>query len=114
MDQTIDVCFTFDTTGSMYPCLTQLRRYVSKTCEQLFGDISDLRIAIIAHGDYCDRNTTYVTKILDFTRDVNVVTKFVKNVEPTFGGDAPECMNLFFMKLELNYHGNLADQKLLL
>jgi len=94
MDQTIDVCFTFDTTGSMYPCLTQLRRYVSKTCEQLFGDISDLRIAIIAHGDYCDRNTTYVTKILDFTRDVNVVTKFVKNVEPTFGGDAPECYEL--------------------
>lgn len=90
----IDMCFTFDTTGSMYPCLTQLRRYIKETCIRLFKDIPNLRISIIAHGDYCDAGRTYVTKILDFTNDVNKVTNFVSTVGSTGGGDSPECYEL--------------------
>lgn len=94
MSDSIDVCITFDTTGSMYPCLTQVRRYVKETVSQLFRDIPDLRIAIIAHGDYCDADSYYVTKIFDFSKDVNQVTKFVSTVGRTFGGDTPECYEL--------------------
>jgi hypothetical protein len=90
----IDVCISFDTTGSMYPCLTQVRRDVDKTIKQLFGDIPDLRIAIIAHGDYCDKNRPYVTKILDFTKKVYDVSQFVNKVKSTDGGDAAECYEL--------------------
>jgi hypothetical protein len=94
MKDSIDVVITFDTTGSMYPCLTQVRRSVKETVEQLFEDIDDLRIAIIAHGDYCDSGHPYVTKHLNFSRDVDRITKFITNVEPTHGGDAPECYEL--------------------
>jgi len=94
MNDYIDICFTFDTTGSMYPCLTQLRRNIEETSLRLFKDIANLRIAIIAHGDYCDAGKTYVTKILDFTNNLDTITKFVRNVEATFGGDAPECYEL--------------------
>jgi hypothetical protein len=90
----IDVCITFDTTGSMYPCLTQVRRSVRDTIRRLFTDIPDLRIAIIAHGDYCDAAETYVTKVFDFTRKVSDVANFVSTVERTFGGDTPECYEL--------------------
>jgi len=98
MDNTIDVCFTFDTTGSMYPCLTQLRRYLSETCEQLFKDIPDLRIAFIAHGDYDDAPYTYVTKVFNFSRDKNKIVNFVRTVGPTDGYDRPECYELVLHK----------------
>ena len=90
----IDVLFSFDTTGSMYPCLTQVRRKVEKTVKKLYGDIPDLRIAVIAHGDYIDDNNPYVIKILDFTSDEETISSFVRHVEPTYGGDTPEAYEL--------------------
>jgi hypothetical protein len=90
----IDICISFDTTGSMYPCMTQVIRNVMKMTTQLFSSISDLRISIIAHGDYCDANNPYTIKILDLTRDESKILDFVKNVESTWGGDADECYEL--------------------
>lgn len=93
-DYQIEVVFSFDTTGSMYPCLTQVRRKVKATVERLMKEIPGMRIGIIAHGDYCDKNSTYVTKHLDLTDDVGAITKFVENVGATGGGDLPECYEL--------------------
>lgn len=90
----IEVVFSFDTTGSMYPCLTQVRRKIKETVTRLLDEIPGIRIGIIAHGDYCDEGTTYVTKILDLSGDVEEICNFVQNVEPTGGGDAPECYEL--------------------
>jgi len=101
----IDVCITFDTTGSMYPCLTQVRRTVEQTVGRLFRDIPDLRIAIIAHGDYIDELHSYVTKIFDFSKDAGRVRNFVMNVGPTDGGDTPECYELVLQqaRTQLNW-----------
>lgn len=55
------IVFTFDTTGSMYPCLTQTRRSITETVKRLFRELPDLEIGIIAHGDYCDAGSPYVT-----------------------------------------------------
>ena len=90
----LDLAISFDTTGSMYPCLTQVRRKVNETIKRLFKDIPDLRIAIIAHGDYCDEGSTYVTKTLDFSSNQQKICNFVENVGATGGGDAPECYEL--------------------
>lgn len=90
----IDVVFTFDTTGSMYPCLTQVRRNVKQTVKRLFAEIPGLRVGVIAHGDYCDAHDTYVTKALDLTTDEDKVVQFVETVEKTGGGDTPECYEL--------------------
>lgn len=90
----IEVVFSFDTTGSMYPCLTQVRRKIKSTATRLVEEIPDIRIGIIAHGDYCDQGRTYVIKVLDLTGDINTIASFVENVEPTDGGDTPECYEL--------------------
>jgi hypothetical protein len=90
----IEVVFSFDTTGSMYPCLTQVRRKLKETISRLLNEIPGIRIGIIAHGDYCDADKTYVTKIFDLSGDVNEICHFVQNVEATGGGDAPECYEL--------------------
>jgi hypothetical protein len=78
----------------MYPCLTQVRRKIKDTVTRLFREVPDIRIGIIAHGDYCDKGSTYVTKHLDLTDKPAVITKFVETVKPTGGGDLPECYEL--------------------
>lgn len=88
------IVFTFDTTGSMYPCLTQARRSIVETTRRLFREIPDLQIGVIAHGDYCDAGSTYVTKVLDLTDDERAIVKFVEGVGSTYGGDAEECYEL--------------------
>lgn len=90
--ESIDILFSFDTTGSMYPCLTQVRNKVSTTIKRLFKDIPNLRVGIIAHGDYCDRERA-VTKF-DFSDDEKAICKFVETVRATDGGDTPECYEL--------------------
>jgi hypothetical protein len=90
----IEIVFSFDTTGSMYPCLTQVRRNLKQTISRLLDEIPGIRIGIIAHGDYCDEKVTYVIKTLDLSGDVDRICDFVQNVEATYGGDAPECYEL--------------------
>jgi hypothetical protein len=90
----VEIVFSFDTTGSMYPCLAQVRKKVGATVSRLMKEIPGIRIGVIAHGDYCDEGSTYVTKSLDLTDDKDAIVRFVERVEATGGGDAPECYEL--------------------
>ncbi len=69
----IEIVFSFDTTGSMYPCLTQVRRKIKNTVTRLIDELPLIRIGIIAHGDYCDAGSTYVTKIFNLSGDVDAI-----------------------------------------
>lgn len=90
--ESIDILFSFDTTGSMYPCLTQVRRNLSETIRRLFRDIPGLRVGIIAHGDYCD-GARAITRF-DLSDNATALCKFVETVQATSGGDLPECYEL--------------------
>ena len=43
----IDLCFTFDTTGSMFSCLQKVRENISTTCTKLLTDIPKIRIGAL-------------------------------------------------------------------
>ena len=90
----IEVIVSFDTTGSMYPCITQVRREVEKFTKTLFKDIPNFRMGLIAHGDYCDDGTTYVIKTHELSINQNSLINFIRNCGNTYGGDAPECYEL--------------------
>ena len=90
--QPADIVISFDTTGSMYPCLTQVRREVDKTVKELFESLPDLRVSIISHGDYCDGSQRI--NILDFTTNQKKISDFIKNAPATSGGDSEECYEL--------------------
>lgn len=90
----IDLLLSFDTTGSMSPCIGEVRRKASELVRGLFQDLTDLRVGVIAHGDYCDKQTTYDVKMLDLTDDPEDVIEFINGVERTGGGDAAECYEL--------------------
>lgn len=89
--QKVDIVFSFDTTGSMYPCISEVRRRVNETVGRIFKELPGVRIGVIAHGDYCDKNRTYVIKKTPLTRGLKTIEKFVTNCGNTDGGDWEEC-----------------------
>ena len=94
MNNKIDLLVSFDTTGSMYPVLAQVRREVESFVKTMFSEFTDLRLGIIAHGDYCDKDDPYTIRAMELTRDEKKLCKFVKETAQTYGGDADECYEL--------------------
>jgi len=88
----VEIVFSFDTTGSMSACLAQVRAKVSETVSRLMKDIPSIRIGIIAHGDFCDGKNAI--SVLDLSDDVKRICNFVNTVASTSGGDAPEAYEL--------------------
>jgi len=84
-----NVVFSFDTTGSMRPCIEQVRQKLRDLVEMMSADIPGLKIGLIAHGDYCDGPNCIAT--LDLTDDLEKIMTFINTTPNTGGGDAPEC-----------------------
>lgn len=89
MSEKFDVVISFDTTGSMYSCINEVKKNIVDILARLPSD--KFRIGIIAHGDYCDEKTTYLMKQIDLTEDRDLTINFVKSIENTGGGDYPEA-----------------------
>lgn len=90
----IDLLMSFDTTGSMSAIIASVRRKAREFTKQMFANEKDIRIGIIAHGDYCDANNPYTIRCMDFTRNPDEICKFIMDTENTYGGDADECYEL--------------------
>ncbi|RZB29479.1 MAG: hypothetical protein AEth_01114 [Candidatus Argoarchaeum ethanivorans] len=88
----LDVIFMFDTTGSMYSYLESVRQNLVRLTSKINSEIPDVYFGVVAYGDHCDADTTYVTKICQLTFDVNIIKNFIAIVEPTDGGDEPEAL----------------------
>ncbi|VDI13275.1 Hypothetical predicted protein [Mytilus galloprovincialis] len=88
--KSVEVVFSFDTTGSMSPYLENVRKKLKETCQKLLRDIPSIKIGIMAHGDYFDYEN-YVIKIQDLTSNVQQLVDFASSTSSTSGGDAPEC-----------------------
>jgi hypothetical protein len=89
--EALDVVISFDTTGSMAGVLGQVRKRSKELVERLFKEIPELRVGVMAHGDYSDAKTKYLLRKVDLTDDKQAVLKFIKSVPATFGGDSPEA-----------------------
>ncbi|XP_060578149.1 uncharacterized protein LOC132735233 [Ruditapes philippinarum] len=110
----MEIVFSFDTTGSMYECIEEVRGRVSDMIQRLQADIPGIKIAIFAHGDYCDKGTAYVTKFIDFTDDVAKAVDFVKNAKNTWGGgDGGECYELVMHEVRTKLSWTPGSQRAL-
>lgn len=107
----VDIIFSFDTTGSMSLCIEEVQREVHNIINRLFMDIPSLRIGIIAHGDYCDREHFYVTSAMDLTNQVDQLCGFVKEVTGTGGGDWEECYELVLRKVREEFSWSPGSQR---
>lgn len=90
--QKLDVTLTFDTTGSMYGYLEDVRNQLNHLSQEIRQAVPQAKMGVVAYGDYCDAQTTYVTKVLDLTENYQLISNFIKEVKKTDGGDFPEAV----------------------
>ena len=91
-ENTLDLVFSFDDTGSMSSVRKLVRQNIVSLVRNLKQDIPGIRIGAIIHNDYCDAPRHIFT--LDLTRDEKEIERFVNQDSPCGGGDSPECYEL--------------------
>lgn len=103
VDGKLDMVIAFDTTGSMYSYIGQVKNHVSGLVPQLLKDNPNMRIGIVAFGDYCDMKSATVFRnayqVLYPTDNEKDIISFVKNAKNTSGGDGDEFYELVIKKI---------------
>lgn len=99
----LDMVIAFDTTGSMADYIDDVRQQVTDMIPRIFKDNEDLRLGIVAFGDYCDMENrdTFgdAYQCIALTDNENDIIKFVKNAKNTSGGDGDEFYELVLKKI---------------
>lgn len=99
----LDMVIAFDTTGSMAEYIDAVRREVAQLIPQLFKDNEDLRLGIVAFGDYCDMKNSQefgdAFQRIQPTDNENELIRFVSGSRDTSGGDFPEFYELVIRKI---------------
>lgn len=103
-DGMLDMVIAFDTTGSMSAYINAVKTHVKELVPKLFSSNPDLRIGIVAFGDYCDMrskdNFGKAYQVLDLTNDENKIIKFINEAQDTSGGDGDEFYEKDFIEGE--------------
>jgi hypothetical protein len=95
----VDIVFCIDTTGSMQPVLENVKSSaisfhdrLSTVMAEKGKSISQLRVKVIAFRDFGDRadDAISTTEFLTLPEGVEIYEKFVRDLTPSGGGDAPE------------------------
>lgn len=85
----------------MYPCLSTVRAVIRDTLTTLTGKIPNIRIGLIAHGDYDTMYTIKGASSYQFCSKDNLedLIYFITNVGPNPGWTAPEAYELVLKKV---------------
>jgi hypothetical protein len=99
----LDMVIAFDTTGSMAAYIEDVRKEVAELVPRLFKDNENLRLGIVAFGDYCDMvSATEFGKAYQClmpTDNENDIIEFIRKSSDTFGGDGDEFYELVIKKI---------------
>jgi hypothetical protein len=107
----IEICFIFDTTGSMFQCIDELKFKLSAIISQLLKDIPIIKISVIAMGDYADYNMFYTMHKLDFTNDQETLVQFIQSIRGTGGGDKEECYEMALLEAQTLKWSHSANEE---
>lgn len=99
----LDMVIAFDTTGSMAAYIGAVRQEVADLIPRLFKDNPDLRLGIVAFGDYCDMDNAQefgsAYQYIMPTDNENELIRFIKQSKDTSGGDWDEFYELVIKKI---------------
>ena len=102
-DGRLDMVIAFDTTGSMSIYINAVKRHVKELIPKLFKQNPDLRIGIVAFGDYCDMPSKdefgRAYQVCELTDNENRLIEFITNAKDTSGGDGDEFYELVIKKI---------------
>jgi|SRR6478736_301201 len=99
----LDYVVAFDTTGSMASYLADVKKHVENLIPEMFSQDIDLKMKIIAFGDYCDMTSDKIFgkayQESKFTDNKAELMNFVNYAQSTSGGDSPEFYELVIKKI---------------
>lgn len=102
-DGRLDMVIAFDTTGSMSSYIEAVKKHVKELIPKLFKQNPDLRIGIVAFGDYCDMPSKdkfgKAYQVCELTDNENRLIEFITNAQNTSGGDGDEFYELVIKKI---------------
>lgn len=103
-DGMLDMVIAFDTTGSMASCIRSVKEYVTELVPKLFAVNPNLKLGVVAFGDYCDMESQHefgkAYQVLDLTYDGHEIIEFISKAENTYGGDGSEFYELVIKKIK--------------
>jgi hypothetical protein len=99
----VDMVIAFDTTGSMTSYIGDVKEHVQTLIPELLFGNPNLKLKIVAFGDYCDMPSKEVFgsayQEIELTDNENALINFVKRAKSTGGGDNPEFYELVIRKI---------------
>lgn len=99
----MDIVIAFDTTGSMNAYIESVRKHVKELIGELFKNTPNLKMKIVAFGDYCDMegkdNFGKAYQETKLTDNQNDLIDFVNKAKNTGGGDGDEFYELVIKKI---------------
>lgn len=102
-DGRLDMVIAFDTTGSMRSYIDAVKEHVKELIPKLFKQNPDLRIGIVAFGDYCDMPSKdrfgKAYQVCELTDNENRLIEFITKAQNTRGGDGDEFYELVIKKI---------------
>lgn len=93
----LDLVFILDATGSMSSYLKSAANNIELIVENILTsgklrDVSSLKIGLVAYRDHPPQDNSYITKVFDFTSDVETVKANLSSLHASGGGDGPEAV----------------------
>lgn len=119
-DGRLDMVIAFDTTGSMRSYIDAVKEHVKVLIPKLFKQNPDLRVGIVAFGDYCDMPSKdrfgKAYQVCPLIDNENELINFVTNAQNTSGGDGDEFYELVIKKIveETNWREDSTKAVLLI
>ncbi len=94
----MDICFVLDVTASMNPYIAGAKQSIQtiiddakKSLVELKAKDESLKFSIVAYRDHPPQDSSFVTKVCDFTNS-DEAEKFLKELQAQGGGDQPEAV----------------------
>ena len=89
----LDLAFAMDCTGSMGSYIESARNNIRKIVEEIVAtEKSDIRLALVEYRDHPPQDTTFVTRVHDFTPSPNTMKDWLNQCAASGGGDTPEAV----------------------
>ena len=90
--QKVDLAFIVDCTGSMGSYIRQAQKHIRTIAETVSRTAFSVKLALVEYRDHPPQDSTFVTKVHDFTFSVSEMKTWVDGMSANGGGDGPESV----------------------
>ncbi|CAF0880887.1 unnamed protein product [Adineta ricciae] len=89
----LDLAFAMDCTGSMGSYIESATQNIRAIVEEIVtSEKSDVHLALVEYRDHPPQDTTFVTRVHDFTSKVKEMKGWLEQCNAQGGGDTPEAV----------------------